>query len=62
MSDSSMGERVVNLGQIEGPPGLMMVQCLGHLEICEVLVVVQDLNRVFSPCQYVSPLFKSAYD
>ena len=49
MSTSSMGEGVVELGQIEGPSGLMAVQRLGHLEICEVLVVIQDLNRVFSP-------------
>ena len=62
MSAGSMDERVVELGQVEGPPGLTAVQCLGHLEVCEVLVVVQDLNCVFSPFQYMSPLFEPAYD
>ena len=59
MSASSMGKRVVESGQIEGPPGLMTVQ---YSEICEVSVVVQDLDHVFSPFQYVSPLLKSMYD
>ena len=49
MSTSSMGGRVVESGQIEGPLGLMMVQCLGHLEIHGVSVVIHDLDRVFSP-------------
>ena len=49
MSTSSMGERVVESGQTEGPPGLTTVQCLGCSEIREVSVVVQDLNCVFSP-------------
>ena len=49
MSTSSMGKGVVNLGQIEGPLGLTMVQCLGCSEIREVSVVVQDLDLVFSP-------------
>ena len=62
MSAGTMGERVVELGQIEGPPGLVMVQHLGHSEICEVPVVVQDLDCVFSPFQYMSPLFKPTYD
>ena len=48
MSTGSMGEGVVELGQIEGPSGLMAIQCLGHLEVHEVLVVIQDLDRVFS--------------
>ena len=49
MSTGSMGEGVVELGQIEGPSGLMAIQCLGRSEVCEVLVVIQDLDRVFSP-------------
>ena len=40
MSASSVGEGVVKLGQIKGPPGLMVVQCLCHSEIHEVLVVI----------------------
>ena len=62
MSTGSMGEGVVKSGQIEGPPGLTAVQRLGHSEIHEVSVVIQDLDCVFSPFQYVSPLLKSAYD
>ena len=49
MSTGSMGEGVVKLGQIEGQLGLMVVQHLGCSEICEVLVVILDLNCVFSP-------------
>ena len=49
MSASSMGERVVESGQIEGPLGLMTVQRLGRSEIHEVSVVVQNLDCVFSP-------------
>ena len=40
MPTGSMGEGVVELGQIEGLPGLMAVQRLGRLEICEVSVVI----------------------
>ena len=46
MSAGSMGKRVVELGQVEGPLGLMAVQCLGHLKICEVPVVIEDLDCV----------------
>ena len=49
MSTSSMGRGVVESGQIEGPSDLMAVQRLGRSEVCEVLVVIQDLDRVFSP-------------
>ena len=49
MSTGSMGEGVIESGQIEGLSGLMVIQCLGHLEVCEVLVVIQDLDHVFSP-------------
>ena len=49
MSAGSVGEGVVKSGQIEGPSGLMVVQHLGHSEVCEVSVVIQDLDRVFSP-------------
>ena len=47
MSTGFMGEGVVESGQIEGPLGLVVVQHLGHLEIHEVSVVIQD--HVFSP-------------
>ena len=40
MSAGSVGEGVVKLGQIEGPPGLMAVQHLGRSEIREVSVVI----------------------
>ena len=40
MSTGSMGKGLIELGQIEGPPGLTVVQHLGCLEICEVLVVI----------------------
>ena len=36
MSTGSMGEGVVKSGQIEGPPGLTVIQRLGCLEVCEV--------------------------
>ena len=49
MSTGSMGEGVVELGQIEGPPGLTAVQHLGHSEIRGVLVVIQELDHVFNP-------------
>ena len=49
MSTGSMGEGVVELGQIEGPSGLMVIQCLGRSEVREVSVVIQDLDHVFSP-------------
>ena len=49
MSTGSMGEGVVESGQIEGPLGLTVVQCLGRSEIHEVLVVIQDFYCVFSP-------------
>ena len=44
----SMGEGVVESGQIEGPLGLTVVQHLGHSKIREVSVVIQDLDCVFS--------------
>ena len=62
MFTGSVGERVIEPRQVEGPPGLMMVQGLCRSKIREVPVVVQDLNRVLSSFQYMSPLFKSAYD
>ena len=62
MFTSSVGERVIEPRQVEGPPGLTMVQGLCRSKICEVPVVVQDLNHVLSSFQYMSPLFKSAYD
>ena len=40
MSTHSIGEGVVESGQIEGPLGLTAVQRLGRLEICEVSSVV----------------------
>ena len=49
MSTGSMGKGVVKSGQIEGPSGLMVIQCLGRSEVHEVLVVIQDLDCVFSP-------------
>ena len=49
MSTGSMGEGVVELGQIKGSPGLTVVQHLGCEEIHEISVVIQDLNCVFSP-------------
>ena len=58
----SVGERVIEPRQVEGPLGLTMVQGLCHSKICEVPVVVQDLNCVLSSFQYMSPLFKSAHD
>ena len=49
MSTGSMGEGVIELGQREGPSGLTAIQCLGRSEVREVSVVIQDLDRVFSP-------------
>ena len=48
MLTSSMGEGVVKSGQIEGPLGLTAIQHLGRLEVHEVSVIIQDLDRVFS--------------
>ena len=36
----SVGEGVVKLGQVEGPPGLATVQSLGHPKVCEIPVVI----------------------
>ena len=49
MSTGSMGKGVVELGQIEGPSSLTAIQRLGCSEVCEVSVVIQDLDCVFSP-------------
>ena len=49
MPASSVGESVIEVGQIEGPPGLTTVQGWGRSEICEVSVVVQDFDHVLSP-------------
>ena len=62
MFTSSVGERVIKARQVEGPQGLTTVQGLCRSKIHEVPVVVQDLNRVLSFFQYMSPLFKSVYD
>ena len=62
MFTGPVGERVVKPRQVEGPPGSTTVQGLCRLKICEVPVVVQDLNRVFFSFQYMSPLFESTYD
>ena len=40
MSTGSMGEGVIESGQIKGPSGLAAIQCLGHLEVHEVSVVI----------------------
>ena len=48
MSTSSMGEGVIELGQVEGPLDLTVVQRLGCSEVHEVSVVIQDLNCVFT--------------
>ena len=56
MFTGPVGERVVKPRQVEGPPGLTTVQGLCRPKICEVPVVVQDLNRVFCSFQYVSTL------
>ena len=60
MFTSSVGERVIELRQVEGPLGLTTVRGLCHSKIREVPVVVQDLNHVLSSFQYISPL--SVYD
>ena len=62
MFTGSVGERVIKPRQVEGPLGLTTVQGLCCSKIREVPVVIQDLNRVLSSFQYMSPLFESAYD
>ena len=62
VSTGSVGERVIELGQVERPPGLTTVQGLCHLKICEVPMVIQDLNHMFGSFQYMSPFFQSMYD
>ena len=46
----------------EGPSCLLAVQALGHPEVCEVPVVIQDLYRVFGPFQDMSPFLKALED
>ena len=58
----SVGERVVKLRQVEGPMGLVTIQGLGCLKVCEILVVVQNLDHVLHSFKDVSPLLESAYD
>jgi hypothetical protein len=46
----------VELGQVQGPPGLLLVQLLQLLELLQVLVVCPDLNRVLHAFEEVPPL------
>ena len=57
-----MDEGKVKYGQEEGPVCLPAVQVLGPSEVCEVLMVVQDLYGVFGSFQNVSPLFQASDD
>ena len=57
MLTGSVGERVIEPGQVEGPPGLMTVQGQCCSKIREVPMVIQDLEHVFSSFQYMSPFF-----
>ena len=54
MLTGSVGKRVIEPGQVERPLGLMLVQSLGHSKIHEVPMVIQDLDCVFGPFQYMS--------
>ena len=52
----------VKLCESEGPVCLLVVQVLGHSEVHEVPVVIQELYHVLSPFQDVSPFFKALDD
>src|SRR5882672_4279670 len=51
VSSGSMDEREVKPGQEEGPACLPVVQVLGLLEVCEVLMVIKDPYCVLGPFQ-----------
>jgi hypothetical protein len=46
----------VELGQVQGPSGLLPVQLLRLLEVLQVLVVRPDLDRVLYTFEEVPPL------
>jgi hypothetical protein len=51
-----MEQGKVELGQVQGPPGLPPVQLLRLLEVLQVLVVHLDLDRVLRAFEEVLPL------
>src|SRR5215471_6857552 len=53
-----MTEGEVEASQIEGPPGLAMVQFLGRSEVLQVLMVGPNLHRMLGSLQKVSPLLQ----
>jgi len=55
-------EGIVKAGEAKRPAGLVLVQGLGHSKVCEILVVVQNLNHVLGSLKDMSPLLESAYD
>ena len=57
VSPRSVDEQEVKPGQEEGPACLPAVQVLGHSEVHEVLMFIEDLYHVLGPFQNVSPLF-----
>ena len=61
MSEKSNLDRV-KPGQEERPACLLVVQVLGPPEVCEVLMVIQDLYGVFGSFQNMSPLFQASDD
>ena len=57
-----MDERVIEPGEVEGPPGLPPIELLRGAEVLEVFVVRPDLDRVFRALQEVSPFLQRTDD
>ena len=62
MPTSSVYKGIVEVGEVKRPVGLAPVQGLGHSKVCEILVVIQNLNCVLGSLKDMSLLLKSAYD
>jgi len=55
-------EREDEVGEVERPSGLPLIQLLGHHEVLQVLVIRPDLALVFSAFDEVLPLLESSDD
>jgi len=55
-------EHEVEVGEVERPSGLPLVQLLGHHEVLQILVIRTDLTLVFCAFDEVPPLLESSDD
>ncbi|KAG6869884.1 hypothetical protein C0992_001696, partial [Termitomyces sp. T32_za158] len=52
----------VEVGEVQGPPGLAAVELLGHPEVLQVLVVRPDFELVPRTLQEMAPLLQGLDD